>query len=94
MIAPPPGGSSDGGDRGHAPEPGEQDPALEWAEVTEHLPNKMLRVRTEGGASVSVHASGAMRVRVTRLQVGERVRIERSPLDPSKGRLTDLSDGV
>ncbi|MEO0480958.1 MAG: hypothetical protein AAF196_15915 [Planctomycetota bacterium] len=68
--------------------------ATEWATVLKSLPNKMLQVRTDEGDVVDVHASGAMRVRIVRLLAGDRIRIQRSPFDPSKGRVTELAEGV
>lgn len=65
----------------------------ESATVLKSLPNRMLRVVTETGEQVDVHASGVMRVRVVRLLPGDRVRIQRSPFDPTKGRLTELAQG-
>ncbi len=51
------------------------------------LPNEMVLVETENGDRVAVHASGKMRVRIIRVLPGDRIRIERSPFDATKGRI-------
>ena len=70
------------------------DDRSETARVLETLPNKMLLVETEAGDQVAVHASGAMRVAVIRLVPGDRVRIERSPFDGTKGRIVGMTRQV
>ena len=56
--------------------------------VQEALPNAMFRVELENGHEVLAHISGKMRKRFIRLVVGDRVRIEVSPYDMSKARIT------
>ncbi len=65
----------------------------EPAVVVECLPNRMLSVETRDGQRLAVHASGAMRVAVVRLVVGDAVRIERSPFDGGKGRIVGIDRG-
>jgi len=72
------------------PSRGENPRRGELARVVETLPNEMLLVETENGDRVAVHASGKMRVRIVRVLAGDRVRIERSPFDATKGRIVAI----
>ena len=54
---------------------------------------RLLSVQTRDGQRLAVHASGAMRVAVVRLVVGDAVRIERSPFDGGKGRIVGIDRG-
>jgi translation initiation factor IF-1 len=65
----------------------------EPAVVVETLPNKMLLVETRDGSRLAVHASGAMRIAIVRLMAGDAVRIEKSPFDATKGRITGIGTG-
>ncbi|MGA0058533.1 MAG: translation initiation factor IF-1 [Planctomycetota bacterium] len=65
----------------------------EPAVVVETLPNKMLLVETRDGSRLAVHASGAMRIAIVRLMAGDAVRIEKSPFDATKGRITGIGSG-
>ena len=56
--------------------------------VVDTLPNTMFRVELENGHVVTAHISGKMRKRFIRLVVGDRVKIEVSPYDMSKARIT------
>lgn len=56
--------------------------------VTEALPNAMFRVELSNGHKVLAHISGKMRKRFIRLVVGDRVKMEMSPYDVSKARIT------
>ncbi len=56
--------------------------------VVEALPNAMFRVEMEGGRSVLAHVSGKMRKFFIRILPGDRVRVELSPYDLSRGRIT------
>ena len=60
------------------------------AVVLSSMPNGMSLVETAGGDHVLVHASGSVRVGIVRLLAGARVRIERSAVDATKGRITRL----
>jgi translation initiation factor IF-1 len=56
--------------------------------VTESLPNAMFRVELANGHKVLAHISGKMRVNYIRILPGDRVLIELSPYDLSRGRVT------
>jgi translation initiation factor IF-1 len=56
--------------------------------VTEALPNAMFRVQMEGGHNVLAHVSGKMRKNFIRILPGDRVRLELSPYDLTRGRIT------
>ncbi|MCH9704972.1 MAG: translation initiation factor IF-1 [Proteobacteria bacterium] len=56
-------------------------------EVLEPLPNAMFRVKLDTGHVILAHASGKMRLRHIRVLPGDRVRLELSPYDLSKGRI-------
>lgn len=51
------------------------------------LPGTMFRVKLENGHEVLAHISGKMRKHFVRLTVGDKVRMEMSPYDLSKGRI-------
>ena len=55
--------------------------------VTEMLPNSMYRVELEGGRLVLVRASGRMRLSHIRIMPGDRVKMELSPYDLTRGRI-------
>ena len=56
--------------------------------VTEVLPNSMYRVRLERGTEIMAHVAGDLRMSFIRILAGDRVDVEVSPFDPSKGRIT------
>lgn len=56
-------------------------------EVLEPLPNAMFRVKLDTGHVILAHASGKMRLRHIRVLPGDRVRLELSQYDLSKGRI-------
>ncbi len=56
--------------------------------VTEPLPNAMFRVELDSGHEVLAHISGKLRLNFIRILPGDRVRIELSPYDLSRGRIT------
>ena len=56
--------------------------------VVEPLPNAMFRVELENGHSVLAHVSGKMRMNFIRILPGDRVKVELSPYDLSRGRIT------
>jgi translation initiation factor IF-1 len=56
--------------------------------VTEALPNTQFRVELESGHSVLAHISGKMRMNYIRILPGDRVKVELSPYDLSRGRIT------
>ncbi len=55
--------------------------------VTEALPNAMFRVSIEGGRLVLATLSGKVRMNFVRVVPGDRVRMEPSPYDLSRGRI-------
>lgn len=56
--------------------------------VLEPLPNAMFRVELENGHKVLAHISGKMRMHYIRILPGDKVTVELSPYDLSKGRIT------
>ena len=56
--------------------------------VVEALPNAMFRVELENGHKVLAHISGKLRVNYIRILPGDRVTVELSPYDLTKGRIT------
>lgn len=55
--------------------------------VTEALPNTVFRVKLENGPEVLAYLSGKMRKYYIRVLLGDRVRVELSPYDLTKGRI-------
>jgi translation initiation factor IF-1 len=55
--------------------------------VLQNLPNAMFKVEIDGGLEVLAHVSGKMRMRYIRILPGDRVDIELSAYDPTKGRI-------
>lgn len=55
--------------------------------VREALPNAMFRVELENGHQILAHVSGRMRTHFIRILPGDKVSIEMSPYDLSKGRI-------
>jgi len=55
--------------------------------VVESLPNAMFRVELENGHKVLAHISGKMRMHYIRILPGDRVRVELSPYDLTRGRV-------
>ena len=56
--------------------------------VIETLPNTMFRVELENGHVVTAHISGKMRLHYIKLLPGDKVKLEMSPYDLSKARIT------
>lgn len=56
--------------------------------ITEALSNAMFHVRLENGHVVLAHISGKMRMHYIRILPGDKVRMEMSPYDLKKGRIT------
>ena len=56
--------------------------------VIEKLPNAMFQVELENGHQVLAHISGKLRMNYIRILPGDRVTVELSPYDLSKGRIT------
>ncbi len=60
-------------------------------EVVEALPNAMYRVALADGRRVLAHVSEKMRLNIVRILPGDRVRLQLSPYDLSRGRIIDRS---
>lgn len=56
--------------------------------VTEKLPNAMFRVKLENGLEVLAHISGKLRMNYIKILPGDKVKLELSPYDLTKGRIT------
>ncbi|MEJ5338900.1 MAG: translation initiation factor IF-1 [Aquificaceae bacterium] len=56
-------------------------------EVLEALPNAMFRVKLETGHEVLAHVSGKMRIHFIRILPGDKVKVELSPYDLTRGRI-------
>ena len=57
------------------------------ATVTEALPNAVFRVKLENGRTILAHASEKMRMHFIRILPGDKVSIELSPYDLTRGRI-------
>jgi len=56
--------------------------------VLEPLPNAMFRVELENGHKILAHISGKMRLHFIRILSGDKVKVQLSPYDLSRGRIT------
>ena len=56
--------------------------------VVDPLPNAMFKVELENGATILAHVSGKIRMHYIRILPGDRVTVELSPYDLTKGRIT------
>jgi translation initiation factor IF-1 len=56
--------------------------------VLETLPNTMFRVELENGHVITAHISGKMRKHYIRILTGDKVTVEMTPYDLTKGRIT------
>lgn len=72
---------------GYLPKPKEDAIVLEGT-VVEPLPNAMFRVELENGHKVLAHSSGKMRMHRIRILPGDRVQVEITPYDLTRGRIT------
>lgn len=66
---------------------GKKDVIRQRGEVIESLPSSMFRVRLDNGHVVLCHISGRIRKHYIRILTGDRVIVEFSPYDLSKGRI-------
>lgn len=57
-------------------------------EVIDTLPNAMFKIRLDNGHEVLGHLAGKMRMHYIRIVPGDRVSVEISPYDLTKGRIT------
>lgn len=55
--------------------------------VIETLPNTMFRVQLENGHMITAHISGRMRKNYIRILTGDKVRVQLTPYDLTKGRI-------
>ena len=56
--------------------------------ITEALSNAMFRVQLESGHVITAHISGKMRQHYIKILPGDRVKVEMSPYDLTKGRIS------
>ena len=56
--------------------------------VVDTLPNAMFKVELENGATILAHVSGKIRMHYIKILPGDRVTVELSPYDLTKGRIT------
>ncbi|MBP3661699.1 MAG: translation initiation factor IF-1 [Bacteroidales bacterium] len=56
--------------------------------IVETLPNAMFKVELENGHVIIAHISGKMRMNYIKILPGDRVKVEMSPYDLSKGRIS------
>lgn len=61
--------------------------------IIEPLPNAMFRVELDNGHKVLAHISGKMRMHFIKILPGDRVTVELSPYDLTRGRVTFRSKG-
>ena len=64
-----------------------EEPITVEALVTEALPNARFRARLESGHEILAHVSGKMRMHYIRILPGDKITVEMSPYDLSKGRI-------
>ena len=57
-------------------------------EVIDTLPNTLFKVRLENGHEVIAHISGKIRKHYIRILTGDKVKVEMTPYDLTKGRIT------
>jgi translation initiation factor IF-1 len=65
-----------------------EEPIQMTGEVIEALPNAMFRVRLENDHEIVCHVSGKIRMNYIRILPGDKVAVEMSPYDLTKGRIT------
>ena len=65
-----------------------QEPIKPYGEIIEARPNAQFRVKLDNGHEILAHVSGKMRMYYIKILPGDRVAIEMSPYDLSKGRIT------
>jgi translation initiation factor IF-1 len=65
-----------------------EEPIKQDGEIIEALPNAQFRVELENGHEILAHVSGKMRMHYIKILPGDKVAVEMSPYDLSKGRIT------
>ena len=69
-----------------------EEPITVEAVVTEALPNARVRARLESGHLILAHVSGKMRMHYIRILPGDKITVEMSPYDLTKGRIVYRGD--
>ncbi len=65
-----------------------QEPIKQDGEIIEASPNAQFRVELDNGHEILAHVSGKMRMYYIKILPGDRVQVEMSPYDLTKGRIT------
>jgi translation initiation factor IF-1 len=65
-----------------------EEPIQMAGQVVEALPNAMFRVELENGHQIVCHVSGKIRMNYIKILPGDKVAVELSPYDLTKGRIT------
>ena len=65
-----------------------QEPIKQEGTILEALPNAQFRVELENGHEILAHVSGKMRMYYIKILPGDKVTVEMSPYDLTKGRIT------
>jgi len=65
-----------------------QEPIKQDGEIIEALPNAQFRVELDNGHEILAHVSGKMRMYYIKLLPGDKVKVEMSPYDLTKGRIS------
>ena len=81
------GGAPSPGEEFVLPKPKEDAIVLEGT-ILESLPNAMFRVELDNGHKVLAHISGRMRMNYIRILPGDKVQVELTPYDLTRGRIT------
>jgi translation initiation factor IF-1 len=69
-----------------------EEPIVVEAIVEEALPNARFRARLESGHEILAHVSGKMRMHYIRIMAGDKITVEMSPYDLTKGRIISRGD--
>ena len=69
-----------------------EEPITVEAIVTEALPNARFRAKLESGHEILAHVSGKMRMHYIRILPGDKITVEMSPYDLTKGRIVCRGD--
>ena len=69
-----------------------EEPIVVEATVTESLPNARFRAKLDSGHQILAHVSGKMRMHYIRILPGDRITVEMSPYDLTKGRIVYRGD--
>jgi len=64
-----------------------KDAIIVEGKILEALPNAMFRVELQNGHAIVAHVSGKMRMHFIRILAGDKVTVEMSPYDLTKGRI-------